>query len=587
MTTMHRLLRAGALALLLSPALPAAAAAQRDTTLAETDAVRAAAARAVAIFNAPETLRVDGRLTIDSARTLDGDVAVFGGTLVVAGHVTGRVAAINAGVELRPGARVDGDVVVVGGTITGREAATVGGTVTAFRDEVRVRQEGDRLELDDQPIVDRWWERWQARHARSRSTLRLTSGGTYNRVEGLPVHLGPILRQRFDWGRINLDAYGIYRSARDFRWDSRNIGHDVKAEVVRGEGRDGRRTGRTFAIGGRLYDVVTPVESWHLGDTENGLATFFLHRDFRDHFDRHGGTVYARTSFGDVSDLTLAWADQRWGNRGVRDPWTLFRDEQGWRAQPLLDEGRFHLANATLKVDTRNDVEHPWSGWYVMADVERGRGRPTFVAPAALGVERPAAGEAIAWTRGFLDVRRYNRIAPNTLVNLRLVAGGWLGGDPLPLNRRLSLSGPGTLPGLDFRSDALPMTQCQQLAFVPGGPGPQPAGAPAQCDRIVLAQVEYRQDLSFDLDFFERPGRRLRYRRGAHLVVFANSGRGWLVGDRIGELRYGSGQLPDLSTFRTDVGGGLDFGIIGFYAAKSVSDGDEPPNFFVRLRRRF
>jgi len=45
--------------------------------------------------------------------------------------------------------------------------------------------------------------------------------------------------------------------------------------------------------------------------------------------------------------------------------------------------------------------------------------------------------------------------------------------------------------------------------------------------------------------------------------------------------------VPPLSTFRTDVGLGLDFGGIGVYCAKSVSSPTEPANFFVRLRHRF
>ena len=76
-------------------------------------------------------------------------------------------------------------------------------------------------------------------------------------------------------------------------------------------------------------------------------------------------------------------------------------------------------------------------------------------------------------------------------------------------------------------------------------------------------------------------------RRAGQWVLFGNSGRGWLVGPRSGELQYGASDFPDLSTFRTDVGAGVDFGILGFYIAKSASDGSEPPNYLVRLHRRF
>ena len=51
-------------------------------------------------------------------------------------------------------------------------------------------------------------------------------------------------------------------------------------------------------------------------------------------------------------------------------------------------------------------------------------------------------------------------------------------------------------------------------------------------------------------------------------------------------LIYGSGEFPSLSTFRSDVGLGLDFGGIGIYGAKAIV-ASEPMNFFFRLRHRF
>lgn len=585
---MHRHLTAGALALALALAPTDARAQVRDTlaaaVTARDSALHDAARRALAVYNAPATLRVNGSLTVDSTRIVSGDVAVFGGTLVVAGHVTGRVAAINGSVELRPGARVDGEIIIVGGRLTGREGATVGGPVTQQRESVLVREQGASLVLeDDEPLIDRWWERWRTRRERSVATIRLSSGGTYNRVEGLPVHFGPVIRQRRAWGSATVEALGIYRSARDFRWDADNIGHDLRADVAYGQGRG-------VGVGARLYDVVTPVEDWHLDDTENGLASFVLHRDFRDHFGRHGRSGYVRAYAGEEMEVRLSLADQRWVDREVRDPWTLFRDDGNWRANPRLDEGRFHLANLTVRLDTRNSAAQPGAGWYLLADLERGSGDVTRLGPSS-DVRRATTTGDVAWTRGFVDVRKYSRLAPTTQINVRAVLGGWLGGDELPLNRRLSLGGPGTLPGYDFRGDMLPSLTCAAATQPPLPPGGSyaalPPGAPAQCERVALAQVEYRSDLGFDVHLLRIPGSRLRVQRGGQWVLFVNSGRGWLVGPRAGEERYRAGQFPTLSTFRSDVGAGVDLGVLGVYVAKSVSEGSEPPNVFVRLRRRF
>ena len=70
-------------------------------------------------------------------------------------------------------------------------------------------------------------------------------------------------------------------------------------------------------------------------------------------------------------------------------------------------------------------------------------------------------------------------------------------------------------------------------------------------------------------------------------MLFVNSGRGWLLGDRQTELRYPRSSVPPLNSWRTDVGLGFDFGSFGVYAAQAVSESTLSPNFYVRLGRRF
>jgi len=493
--------------------------------------------------------------------------------------VNGRVVAINADVILRPGARVEGQILVVGGNIDGKDDAFIGGDVRTYRQRLTYRREGDRLIASGSSEEDaRWWRRHQKWGSHSYSDLHLISARTYNRVEGLPILLGPSFGHRSGETRFELDALGVFRTGDDLHWNSQTVGHNLKAELSFGHNAG-------VAVGGKLFDTVDPVEQWQLSDVEVGLASFFLHRDFRDYYNRHGGSGYVRLSFNRDISLTGSLSDERWAVRETFDPFTLFRNGQDWRPNPVMDEGRLHVTNATFRIDTRSDQDDPRYGWDITADYEYGTGNTTSLGPTSPGVRDGAVPGATTYARGFLDLRRYNRVSPEGQLNLRLVAGGWLNGDELPLQRRFSVGGPGAIDGYPFRrtGNGDDVRQCTDGVNIP-------LGVPAQCERMVLVQAEYRGDLWMSMfgDWeFTDSWRHGGWRHRAQWVVFTDAGRGWLVGERVGDLQYPKDQFPGLSTFKTDIGVGFDAGLIGLFVAKSVSDSKEPPNFFVRVGKRF
>ena len=569
---MGRTLRA-----LLLAMVPAAAGAQGDT-LGRQSLPRDVQREVVSRWNGPATLRSTGRLEIEDSREVRGDVAVLRGPLIIAGHVTGNIVAVNSDVILRPTAHVDGDVLVVGGEVEGRNAARIDGSLRIYRQSLAYTEEGERIvatageHYEDEGWVRRLERRRQGSWAEA---VRVVQAGPYNRVEGLPIELGPVLYHRTAWGSMRLEAAAIVRTGTSFSSERADVGHDVRAEV-----RFGHR--RAIGVGGRLFNVVDPVETWQLSDLEVALAAFLARRDYRDYYGRHGVNGFV-TLYGarDLS-LTAGFGEERWSSRTMENPFTLFNAERNWRPNPGADEGLFHVATATLNFDTRTDPDDPWSGWYLNADIERGRGSITAAAPRS--DPRPVGANGITeYSRGFFDFRRYNRLGPKSQLNMRVVLAGWLGGDPLPLQRRLSVDGPGSMPVYDFRGarTGLDVGTCNT--------SPSLLGRPAECDRIALAQIEYRGDLRliFTGDWEDWPRRYHSSRGDVAWVLFADAGRGWKTGTEKDGLTYDRATLPPLSTFRTDLGIGLDFGGIGVYAAKSVSTPAEPINYFVRLRHRF
>ena len=583
-------------AVAMLPVCAALAAAQErvssDTSFERRGLPRDVAREAAALFNSTATLRSTSSLSIEEGREVVGDVAVLNGPLTIGGRIRGRVIALNSDVILRPSARIDGDLLVVGGEVDGRDAARIDGEIRIYRQTLRYRQEGDYIVAERDSTVEEgepWWRRLERRRAdRSWSKLQIATAGAYNRTEGLPINLGPQVNRTTTWGSTRLDAYAIVRTASSFQSSHNDVGHNARAEI-----RIGRLAG--FAFGGRLFNEVDGVETWQLSDLETGLASFLAHRDYRDYFQRHGGSVsMSLFAWRDLS-ITGSFSDERWLTRRDFDPYTLFRNQAHWRPNPAVDEGRMHVATGDLTIDTRNDDENPWSGWFIEADWERGVGTLARAAVATGGGVTFTPPTHTDYARGFLDLRRYNRLSPDAQLNLRVVLGGWLNGDRLPLERRLSVDGPGAMPGFGFRTlsaDVVDVGTCNTGTAFPG--------QPALCDRMALAQVEYRGDLHFDFgedwwwnDEADVPGKAAHrshthhFRSDGTWVVFADAGRGWLVGPPDGALTYERDKFPSFSTFRTDIGAGLNFGGVGFYVAKAMSKSNEAARFFLRLRHRF
>ncbi|HEX6642726.1 MAG TPA: hypothetical protein VF215_16525, partial [Thermoanaerobaculia bacterium] len=271
-------------------ALPAAAQAQTYVDLTDD-----AAAGLVALYNAETTSRFAGEALVARGSELRGDVAILNGPLVVEGTLVGRVLVVNGTALLMPGARIEGDLIVVGGDIEGADAATVEGQLLVYREALDYRRVDDLIELEDpEPITG---VRAGRDFGFGNTSFSLAMRGAYNRVEGLPIAFGP----RVEFGRSNptvVDASLIYRTAGGFTLDGDQVGHVVRVEqFVGGHGR--------FRLGVAHRSEVLPIEMNGLSDTEASLATFVLHRDYRDHYEREGWSAYLRWSGSGAVDATL------------------------------------------------------------------------------------------------------------------------------------------------------------------------------------------------------------------------------------------------------------------------------------------
>ena len=551
--------------------------------VSQQDLPRDVADDVIAFFNDPSTIRFLGRAQVPSGSSIQGNVAVLGGPLYVSGEISGDVVVVNGSLFLVAGARITGDVRVVGGGVTGPSEVVLG-VLTTFSQRLDYQRQGDRIAYDDRP-----WSTWSQRRRTAAAYLSLRSEGNYNRVEGLPVMFGPVFRTRVD-KYFRAEALALWRSESGFSLSPDELGYFVRAEQHFGQG------GR-FTLGGTAYSQIQQIEGAGLLDIEASLATFLLHKDFRDYYEREGLSAFLRYA-DDATGVQLGveYRDEDHAFAAVNSPWTIRQNDGPWRPQPLVGEGRLRSFTGELVLDRRNDRRDPSDGWYLQARATAGVGGNLTIPSYTDSDPGP---DAVVWppreldryfSAGSVDLRRYVRLGPGADLRLRGVFGGSLDGDPVPPQYQRALGGEGTLPGfslmtLDCGARARTYSVIRQ---VDGVDTSVPVFAGYGCDRTALFQAEYRGSFFFNVDLSpdddwgddRRWYPALDFNPG--WSVFFDAGRGWTLSEE-GDPGY----LGPTSSTLMDVGLGLFLGKVGIYWAWPLNGDNRNVNFFLRLTHRF
>lgn len=533
--------------------------------------------QAVQFYNAPTTTHLVGRVRLPAGNTWGGDVAIRNGPAFIGGRVDGTLLVLNGTVTLDSTARITGDLIVLGGTLLGARGG-VAGEVRLYAEPLPYRLVGDTL-IHAPDLARRFSlaARYIFGRGTARSSLVLATGGTYNRVEGLPIVAGPTVDLTLGRGVVlRGGAMGVFRTARSISGECCDLGYNARVELRLGDRRPASVTLRGF-------DLVTPVEDWGLHANEVGWEAFLVRRDYRDYYRNNGVGVRLGWQAEAPLSLGVELRRERQASVSARDPWTLSRTGRPWRPNPPIDNGHYTTVSPGITLDTRNDRSSPTSGWYVRATfdvISSHDARPAAEFPATVRDSTALLG-AYRSTRAFFDIRRYNRLSAQGRLNLRLVLGGWTGGDPLPLQKRVSIGGPEPLPGYDFRQGA-----CNALVTGSAFAGTKVAA----CDRVIAVQAEYRGHVSLRTRYNPETGEGeglgyvTRFLAGPDFVVFGDAGQAWLVGKGAG--RVSSGRLPGLDSWQADLGLGVDWGGFGVYLAKAVTSG-QAVRLTARLEHRF
>lgn len=561
----------------MAVAVPAAA---QDVDVEELDLPLHVSQEVVAFFGDPDATVMDGDFEVLGEELTVGPLAILEGTLTVAGLVEGDVMVINGNVLVTPGGQIDGDLTVIGGMLEG-DAESVTGRVTVYRERYefeRVRRTDRRSPYGFQ--IDYEDRRW------ARSKLSIRSEVNYNRVEGLPVMVGPV----FQSGRsvnTRFDGMAIYRTASGFRLDADEMGYFVRLEQNVG-------LSNRFTLTGTAHSLIEPIDRWRLDDFEASMGTLLLHRDYRDYYEREGFSLSGRLRVPAAGlFMNVEYRDEDHAFAApIGDPWTLRNEDRRWRPQPLVAEGRLRSVSGELTVDDRNDSDNPSDGWYFSAQATFGLGGDLAVPEYLEAETRPtqlAAPSRVMGTdmrTGLFDLRRYTRLGPDSDFRIRGMWAGSLDDQPLPPQFQHALGGLGSLPGHDLLSLDCSARDREFSVASPSGDR-TPVFPSYGCDRVAMFQAQYRggfsvgwgsdgNDWADDWDWYPA------VEFSPSWTVFFNAARGWTL-SQPGDPGYFG---PDTDT-EMDAGAGFYIGGLGFYWAWPITGGDRNGTFFIRLEHRF
>jgi hypothetical protein len=524
------------------------------------------AQRLVEFHNMETTTRLTGDARIGPGTVMRGGVAVLGGSLTIEGAVEGDVVVINGDLRVIAAGSISGRATVAGGEATVAPGSVVGG-VRVYREPLRYRYLDGGIayvppDLEEGLSTGRDF-------AFGRTELQISSYGAYNRAEGLPVAAGPNVRIG-GTHPVNARALLIARTAVPSDLERKRVGYDVRVEQL-------ALPDVGLTLGARLLSLITPIEAWGLTDRESALATFVLHTDYRDHYEREGWSVYARLARpGTPWSLQLEYVDEEHERTPIADPVVLFRTGSDWRPETSIAEGALRSVSALLRYDTRNEERDPSAGWLIDASLEQGLGG-TLVNPGSFDqetgatVSRPASSSFLT---GRVDVRRYARLSPYARIGLRVLAAGSVDGGPLPPQRQHALGGEGSLPGYRlFEFDCGARTNTVDV----GGDTFHPYYG---CDRMAVVQMEYQAGFPFARRVSEALGLGPSLGYLARWVAFFDVGRAW------NEPASRDGRFGGSDDFSADAGLGIRLGPLGGYWTVPLSGRGHGFNLFVRIEPR-
>ena len=521
-------------------------------TAARQCATEAIVTAALAAFNSPAAVHVwSGTASIDAGSVTRGNFVVFRSSLSVEGTVAGDVIVLNGDMRVRSTGTVTGKITVLGGRLTIDAGAKVAGKPFACDERIALtRFAGNTVGRSPAgPSIGslRSATTWTINDFTFKPHLGI---GSYNRVEGLQPQVGAsVFRPVGTTNGLFGEAYAIFRTARDPSGSRRPVGWYGELRYTVGGA-------IPWSVGVNGGPVLRSTIDQPYSPLESSISAFIFRRDYNDWYLNRGVKVFATANVTRELKLGASFEATHQTTVLAVDAFSLLRNTETWRPNPLIDDGRYRIATGRVTWDARDERDHPGLTWYVNAELRRVTSNdltPVSV-PSTIRDALPVKGYSA--TEGDFDLRASLRLDPEQRLNFRIAGGGYVTGNPLTIQDRRAIGGASPLPGYDFRA-----INCDRQRKVY-------ASLPALCDRTMAVQAEYHRMLPIDLS--TQIGGQVVGLRNPDFVILADMGSAWLAGDAPG--RVPANRIQSLREWRSDVGVGITSGPLGLYLTKALAD---------------
>ena len=270
-----------------------------------------------------DKIKILGDLVIEIDETIDGDVIVMKGNLIVRGTINGNVVVYFGDSEVDSTGKIYGDLVNHRGRITIVEGGEVTGSVVEsnlfdvsfdekIEDDDSYERRGDFYERAERIGRGRSGKR-------SKQDIRLeidrgvNAKVSYNKVDGFFLGLAFPKRVRSNIvPKMVVHGFIGYGFANK-RWQ-------YHAEINKWLFNNNR-----LEFGFEGHDLTDTEDDWIIGNAENSLAAFFINEDFRDYFYRYGFGAHISQRFGDNFIMKVKYLSDEYDATHNHAKWSLFK----------------------------------------------------------------------------------------------------------------------------------------------------------------------------------------------------------------------------------------------------------------------